>query len=315
MIISASRRTDIPAFYSKWFLNRIRDQFVLIRNPFNYHQITRVELTSDEVDCIVFWTRNPLPLIPHLQELDSRGLRYYFQFTITGYGPDLEPHVPSLASAVSAFKKLSDLVGPERVIWRYDPIAISKRTPSDFHVKTYTAIAEALRGYTHGSVISILDVYKKTEKNMANIFGFDVTDQPSEECVFQIATTLGSVATSCAMDIKSCAEKYDLSHCGIPSGKCIDEALLTQLWGISYPSKKDAGQRLECGCVKSIDIGMYNTCGHGCKYCYATFSHKTAQTNIANHDPASPFLLGGIDGIDPSLLIKKRQNALQPRLF
>ena len=164
MIISASRRTDIPSFYSQWFINRIRAGFCTVPNPFNYKQISHISLLPKDVDVIVFWTRNPNPLIPYLGELDERGFRYYFQYTLLGNPRSLETKTPSLASALDTFRKLSEVVGPQKVIWRYDPIVFSSITDIQFHIENYVQISNILRGYTHRSVVSIMDFYKKMKK-------------------------------------------------------------------------------------------------------------------------------------------------------
>jgi hypothetical protein len=165
MIISASRRTDIPAFYSEWFMNRIRAGYCTTINPFNRHQVARVSLRPNDVDVIVFWTKNPEPLIQHLEELDNCGFRYYFQYTLTGYPKAIEPSVPEPKKGISTFKKLADLIGPEKVIWRYDPIIISNRTDSDYHKKQIDHIARELEGFTHRLVISVVDEYRKAKIN------------------------------------------------------------------------------------------------------------------------------------------------------
>jgi hypothetical protein len=303
MIISASRRTDIPAFYSEWFINRVREGFLLTRNPFNAHQIKRVSLKPQDVEVMVFWTRNPEKLMPFLPELDAQGYRYYFQYTITGYPRSVEKSVPKPHRAIETFIRLSEMVGRDRVVWRYDPILLSNLLPLDEHKRLFSKIATLLAGKTPRVVISFADFYKKTEKNLSKVDDLicsDITQQ--QEQLLELSEYMAQVAAANGMEIKSCAEAVDVASAGVPHGKCIDDELIKDVFGLNLDGKKDSGQREECGCIKSIDIGMYNTCLHGCSYCYATFNHDTVLKNQQAHDPLSPFLLGGIEGVDPVLL-------------
>jgi DNA repair photolyase len=301
MIISASRRTDIPAFYTPWFMNRIREGFLLTRNPFNANQISRVSLDPNDVDVIVFWTRNPSMLMKHLSELSPYN--YYFQYTITGYPKVLEKSVPRTHRAIKTFIELSDLIGADKIIWRYDPILLSNEVDINEHKRLFEKIACLLQGKTKRVVISFSDFYKKTEKNLKLIKGLIYSDITHEmDMLHELSIYLSTVAKKYGMEIESCAENIDISNCGITNGKCIDDGLIKNVFGISLSGKKDAGQREECGCIKSIDIGAYNTCMHGCSYCYATFNKTVVANNKAKHDPNSPFLIGGIDGIERNLL-------------
>lgn len=303
MIISASRRTDIPAFYSEWFINRIRKGFLLTRNPFNAHQIKRVSLKPEDVEIMVFWTRNPEKLMPFLPELDAQGYRYYFQYTITGYPRSVEKSVPKPLRAIETFTRLSDTIGHDRVVWRYDPILLSNLLPLDEHKRLFSKIASMLAGKTPRVVISFADFYKKTEKNLKKVDDLicsDITQQ--QEQLLELSAYMAKEAAVNGMEINSCAEAVDVASAGVPHGKCIDDALIKDVFGLNLDGKKDSGQREECGCIKSIDIGMYNTCLHGCSYCYATFNHDTVLKNQQKHDPLSPFLLGGTEGVDPVLL-------------
>lgn len=313
MIISASRRTDIPAFYSEWFINRIREGFLLTRNPFNAHQVKRVSLKPEDVEVLVFWTRNPSKLMPFLPELDALGYLYYFQYTITGYPRMVEKSVPVLQRAIETFIELSQKIGPNRVVWRYDPILLSNFLPLDEHKRLFSKIANMLTGKTSRVVISFADFYKKTEKNLKQVDGLVCSNIiQQQEQLLELSAYMAKVATAHGMEIKSCAEAVDISSTGVSHGKCIDDALIKDVFGLSLDGKKDSGQREECGCIKSIDIGVYNTCLHGCSYCYATFNHDTVVTNQQKHDPFSPFLIGGAEDIDPVLLGK---DELQGSLF
>ncbi|WP_312282774.1 DUF1848 domain-containing protein [Pseudescherichia sp.] len=303
MIISASRRTDIPAFYSEWFMNRIRAGFLLTRNPFNYNQISRASLLPEDVDAIVFWTRNPTKLLPYIDELMHRGYRFYFQFTITGYPRSLDTKTLNPHKALNVFKQLAGKIGQDRVIWRYDPILFSNLLPFKEHIRLFSKLARELEGHTERVVISFADFYLKTEKNLKTIDSFIYSDiiQNQELCLL-LAEKLAAIAYQHGLSIFSCAEDIDLAQKGVQHGKCIDESLINKLFGLQLVGSKDTGQREACGCVKSIDIGVYNTCLHGCKYCYATFNNAQANKNFKKHDPQSPFLIGSSDNVDPRLL-------------
>lgn len=291
MIISASRRTDIPAFYAEWFANRLKAGSVEVRNPFNPHQVRRVSLARADVDAIVFWTRNPANLLPYLPLLDAQGHAYYFQVTITGYPRALERSVPGMPAAVDAFCALSDRIGPERVVWRYDPILLSNLTDAAEHKRLFDTIATRLRGRTRRVVISFADFYRKTARNLRAVEGLEWHDiAASPDAMADLAAHMAAVAAENGLEIQTCAEAHDLSRFGITHGKCIDDGLLRSVFGINVNTRKDKGQRAECGCVQSVDIGAYNTCLHGCAYCYATYNGELAARNRAGHDPMSPCL-------------------------
>lgn len=293
MIISASRRTDIPAFYAEWFMNRISDGYVLLKNPFNANQVRRVSLSPQDVDLIVFWTRNAEKLMPRLGEVDSRGFRYYFQYTINAYPRTIDKSVPNPWRAIETFIKLSDLIGSNKVIWRYDPIFVSNLSSVDEHKRVFEKIARALTGHTERVVISFVDIYKKVASNVGRIPGV-LIEQGFEntEGAYGLISHLSAVAKDCGMSIQSCAEVIDLQGLGVNHGKCIDDELISDLFSLTVSGKKDKGQRLPCGCIESVDIGQYNTCLHGCQYCYATTNQTMAYRNYQSHNPLSPFLVG-----------------------
>lgn len=290
MILSVSRRTDIPAFYSDWFFDRIKEGFLYVKNPMNPHQVSEISLSPDKIDCIVFWTKNPMPMMERLEEL--RDYHYYFQFTLTGYDRDIEPAIPSKKDQlIPAFQRLSKAVGKEKVIWRYDPILLTARYTAEYHIKTYEEMAEALSGYTEKSVISFLDLYRKIEKSTR-----ELSMRPPDECeIEKMAGKMGETAKSFGMEIQSCAEKADLRKFGINHGSCIDKELIQRITGHEIKSKKDKNQRLECGCIESVDVGTYNTCPGGCRYCYANFSRKRVRDLIALFQENSPLLCSRLE--------------------
>ena len=296
MIISASRRTDIPAFYASWFMNRIREGFCTVPNPFNRQQISRISLLPAEVDAIIFWTRNPRPLFTYLEELDQRGYRYYFQFTLLDYPRLLDDKAPSLAASVESFRRLSERIGPERIVWRYDPIVLSNQTSADFHKRVFANIAGMLRGFTKRTMISVMDVYHKIQPRLRRLqaHGLFVQEYHEElpKEVVELLRSMAEVAAANDLEIQSCAEEMDLRPCGISPGRCIDGRLIERLFGIQVDALKDPTQREACGCSISKDIGMYDTCLYGCQYCYATTSFDRARLNHQAHDPESSCLVG-----------------------
>jgi hypothetical protein len=299
MIISASRRTDIPAFYAEWFINRIQAGYCTVPNPFNRKQISRVSLHPDDVDAIVFWTRNPKPIFSYLDELDQRGYRYYFQYTLLGYPREIDVKTPSREIALETFKKLVEHVGPEHLIWRYDPIVFSQLTSAQYHIENFAQIAENLRGYTFRSVVSIMDMYAKIRKRVAAIneqgVGLVTYDGSPSKRFDDLMTSFVHAAKDNGMQIQSCAEELDLTVYGIRPGKCVDDGYIRETFGIEVGHQKDPGQRKACGCVISKDIGIYDSCLFECQYCYATGNFGRAQDNYKQHNPQSPSLIGWFD--------------------
>lgn len=289
MILSASRRTDIPNYYSDWFFNRIKEGYLYVRNPMNPHQVSKVNLSPEVVDCIVFWTKNPEPMLSRLDELSAYS--FYFQFTLTGYGKDIEPNVPHKKNAmIPIFQGLSRKIGSQKVIWRYDPILFTDKYTPEYHFNAFGQIAEELRGYTLKCVISFVDFYAKMQKNMkaANAYAL-----PENELA-GFAKGIAQIAAANGMKVTSCAEKIDLSSCGIEHNCCIDKAFMEQIIGYRLRAGKDKNQREECGCMESIDAGAYDTCKNGCKYCYANRNWESVMKNCRQYDVNAPILCGQI---------------------
>lgn len=292
MIISASRRTDIPAFYSSWFMNRIREGFCLVPNPFNSKQVSRISLAPGHVDCIVFWTRDPRPLLPHLSLLDAEGYRYYFLITLLNNPRAIDPFAPPVKTSVETFKRLSDRIGPGRVIWRYDPILLSTVTDAHFHKESFSLLARELRGSTARSIISLATIYRKLRGRLSCLEQNGIrVREPEDLETADLMTSLAAAAKENGMEILSCAQERNLSDFGILPGKCVDDALIRELFGIEVSHRKDPSQRKACGCVESRDIGMYDTCRFGCVYCYATSDFGRAKANCSKHDPTGASLL------------------------
>ena len=286
MIIQTGMRTDIPAFYSKWFLNRIKEGYVLVRNPYNERQVTRYRLTPDVVDLIAFCTKNPAPMLPYMNVLKPYG-QYWF-VTITPYGRDIEPNVPDKKKVMDDFKKLSDIVGVDSIGWRYDPILVDEKHSVEWHITEFEKMAGNLCGYTKSCVISFIDIYKKVERNFRGVREVSKKDR----------ITLGKefikIAGKFGMTIRPCAEGDELTPYGADCSGCMtvntfETALHAHL---DVPKRKTNQRNGQCACLLGVDIGAYDTCGHLCKYCYANSNTKLVKENMKKHNPMSPFLLG-----------------------
>jgi hypothetical protein len=302
MIISASRRTDIPAFYSEWFMNRIRAGFFYRVNPFNSRQVSGFSLKPEHLDAICFWTKDPRPLLRHLDELDERGHRYYFQFTLNPYGREFEPEVPSIAKRIATFRELAGRIGKHRVVWRYDPVILSSATPAVWHMEQAELIAGQLQDATRRLVFSFYDFYGKGKGRLhAALAGSGITladiTAPDKSAELELLVQgFKTIADRYRLQICTCSEEIDLSSCGIKHGACIDGILIRQLFGGTPSASKDRNQRSACGCVESVDMGSYNSCRFRCAYCYANFNERIIASNCRKHCPDSPVLLGGYEG-------------------
>jgi hypothetical protein len=284
MIINSGNRTDIPAYYSPWFYNRIAAEEVLVRNPYFPSQITRYRLTPDVVDCLAFCTKNPRPMLPRLKELSQ--FRQFWFVTITPYARDIEGGVPPVKEVIQSFKELSLLVGPDKVHWRYDPIFLTKKYSADYHVNTFEKMAAPLAGYTDTCVISFIDLYEKTKRNFPGIQEVSWEDQ-----VF-LARELVKRGAKYGLKIVACAERAELQQYGVNTAGCMTRAVLEQALGVDLNPTGRQQKREACDCLLGIDIGAYNSCGHGCLYCYANQNDRNVRRTMPQHNPSSPLLIG-----------------------
>lgn len=292
MIIQTGMRTDIPAFYSEWFINRIKAGFVLVRNPYNPVQVTRYSLSPDVVDLISFCTKNPSPMLDKMDHLTPYG-QYWF-VTITPYGKDIEPNVPDKQKVMDDFKRLSDCVGIDSIGWRYDPILVDSSHSVQWHIGKFEEMAKTLSGYTKTCVISFIDIYKKVEKN------FPQARAVSHQDKMTIGKAFIEIAGNYGMTIRPCAEGTDLAPYGADCSGCMtvktyETALHSNL---TVPKKSKNQRNGECACLLGTDIGAYDTCGHLCRYCYANTDPDLVKENMRKHDPNSPFLLGNLNPED-----------------
>ncbi len=288
MILSVSRRTDIPAFYSQWFFNRLEEGRIYVRNPVNPRQVTALEFEKDQLDGIVFWTKNPKPMLHRLDELE--GIPYYFQFTLTPYGQRYEPGASSLENRIETLLALAEKVGPDRVIWRYDPIILDHRMNADWHRLKFEMLAEKFRDRVKRVVISYVQGYKNTRKNM-------IVPMVDDQAKQALAKSFQNIASSRGMVVQGCCEPQ-LKEAGIPSSNCVDAALLSKIAGHHIDSKPATGQREGCDCDQSVDIGAYNSCPHKCKYCYANYNETLIDRNVKQHNPEGLLLYGEISERD-----------------
>lgn len=288
MVVSVSRRTDIPALYSDWFFNRLKAGFALVRNPMNPHQVSRVALNEKSADAFVFWSKNPQPMLARLDEIGERP--YYFQFTLTPYGPDVEGALPDKRTLMDTFARLSDQIGPERVIWRYDPILITPRYNADFHRCAFEKMAKRLYPYTRRVTVSFIDPYRHIQRAV-NELGIAFLDEAAQ---FSLLKPIAHCAQALGLSVDTCCEAGNFEDLGVTHAHCIDAQLLSRIAGLPAAAQRDPNQRLHCGCAASVDIGAYDTCSNGCRYCYATHGARA----IGRYDVQSPLLCSALEEAD-----------------
>lgn len=289
MIISASRRTDIPGFYSEWFMNRLRAGYAISPNPWNPRQLSQVRLSPEHIDCIVFWTKNPRPMLDKLQAIDDLGYRYYFSFTVTPYGQDVERRVPPKKEVMETFRMLSDRLGPARVDWRFDPIVVNDRYSEEWHSDVFDRMCDVLGSYTERCVMNFVKTYRHIAGRVREL---------DDAVMDRVAAGLARIAREHRLPLYNCSDKWNLANVGIHSCACIDQAKIEKIVGYPISAVKDPGQPKICHCLESFDVGMYSTCDHGCDYCYALKGENKLRRARARHDVASPMLSGFPSDID-----------------
>lgn len=285
MIIHTGLRTDIPAFYTPWFLRRLEEGYVLVRNPYHPAQVTRYTLRPDVVDLIGFCTKNPHPMIPYLDALQDYG--QYWYVTITPYGQDIEPNVPPVETVLADFRTLAQHLGAHRIGWRYDPILLHGEWTVDRHMEAFAHIAKTLEGATHTCVISFIDLYAKVRRNFPEIREISVPDR------LQLGKAMTAIARQHGMTLRPCAEGNDLAPFGADCSGCMTIPMYESALGCHLKVPRQVNNRSgQCACHLTCDIGAYNSCGHFCRYCYANESPSAVRAAMVQHDPASPFLIG-----------------------
>ena len=290
MIIQTGNRTDIPAFYSEWFANRLREGYVLVRNPFNPLSVTRYDLDPSVVDMIGFCSKNPAPMLKYMDLLSS--WHQYWFVTITPYGKDIEPNVPDRESVMDTFRRLSEIVGVRSMGWRYDPILINEDWTVDRHAEVFADMCGKLDGTTHTCVISFIDLYEKVKRSYPEARRVPLQTQ------LQLTERFVKIAAQHHMVIKPCAESPVLETVGADCSGCMTVQTFESAIGQNLIVPPNPGNRKECACYLTGDIGAYNTCGHLCRYCYANADASLVRGNMRRHDPASPLLIGRLNPED-----------------
>lgn len=284
MILQTGQRTDIPAFYGQWLINRVRQGFVDVRNPYNPIQITRYPINHEVVDGIVFCTKNPLPFIPLLHDIND--YRQYWHMTITPYGADIETNVPQVDLVIDGFKHISTKRNPQSMVWRYDPIILTHNYTVDFHFESFYKMAKSLEGYTDTVVVSFLDIFEKVAQNFPEGY------RPSLDIQTKIIKELVSIAHSYHMILKTCGEGDVFKELGVNTEGCLTLDCYERAWNVKLKAPKRTPARPECNCYLHGDIGAYDTCSHFCRYCYANTNQAAVRQNCSLHDPNSSLLIG-----------------------
>lgn len=295
MILFASGRTDIPAFYSNWFINRVKAGFVDVRNPFNQKLVSRIYFS--DVDLIMFCSKNPLPMI---NKLDILKVPVLFHVTITPYGKDVEPNIPDKRLIIEGVKKLSLVLGIDNVVVRYDPIFLSDKYNVDYHIKAFDKLCKNLNGYVNKIIVSFMDEYKnvRSNKNILKYRAFTREDYK------KIGEAFSKSAHDNGMSVQTCFEDEDLTEYGFVKGECLSHELAYILTGKKFKSSNVRKEK-KCECVQMVDIGDYNSCMHMCKYCYANYDEKAVRSNFERHDDNSSLLIGSIQSDDVIKVRKK----------
>ena len=310
MIINTGSRTDTVQYYSEWLLKRFQEGFVYSRNPLFLNKVTKYELNPEVVDCVIFCSKNYEPILERLHEITDR-FNTYFYYTITAYGKDIEPNVPSIEDSIETLIKLSEIVGAKRIAWRYDPILLTEKYTKNRHYETFDYMSEKLSPYIDRCIFSFVEMYKKLKTNMPEIILLTPEDKD------EIAKNIGLIAQKNKILLQTCAtlenyEKYNIIQSG-----CITAEILGTANGVTFSNIKHSGNRKGCRCMENRNIGDYDTCPNGCKYCYANQNPQIARKNYEKHNADSPLILGGLNPTDEisqssqkSFLIKHEQQKL-----
>ncbi len=291
MIINTGGRTDTVQYFSRWLLKRFEEGYVLSRNPMFPENVTRYDLTPDKVDCVVFCSKNYAPILEDLHRITDR-FNTYFYYTITAYGKDVEPGVPDIPESIETLKRLSAMVGKKRLVWRYDPVLLTERYTMDVHMDTFSMMAKEISPYVDRCIFSFVEYYDKVPFNMPEIIPFRGDDKQ------RIAEGLGRIAADNGLVLQLCVSDGDYSKYGIVSASCLTLDAIGKANNVVFRDLKHNGMRKRCHCMESRDIGWYDTCMNGCKYCYANTNPKVAFDNYKLHDPDSPLLLGHLKETD-----------------
>lgn len=291
MILNTGARTDTAQYFSEWLFRRFEEGFVYSRNPLFPHKVTRYELSPDKIDAVLFCSKNYAPILPRLREIADQ-YRTYFHYTVTAYGKDIEPGVPSVDESIQTLAALEKIVGKEKIAWRYDPVLLTKTYTVERHLDTFAYMAEKLAPHIDRCIFSFVEMYKKLQINMPELIPLSQADKD------RLAEGLGKTAAKYGIRLQTCGTNGDFSRYGIHPSGCATLEILGKANGCEFKTLKHKGQREGCHCIESRDIGAYDTCLNGCKYCYANKSPEKARQNYRLHDPFSPLLLGRLEKDD-----------------
>ncbi len=306
MILNTGARTDTVQYFSKWLLNRFEEGFVYMRNPLFPNKVTRYELSPEKIDAVLFCSKNYAPILPRIREITSK-YRTYFHYTITAYGKDIEPGVPSIGESVKTLAELSKIVGKEKIAWRYDPVLLTQKYTIERHAHTFRWLCEQLAPYIDRCIFSFVEIYKKLQVNMPELIPLSENDMNT------LAEILGKTAKEFGIPIQTCGTNGDFSRFGIEKSGCATLEILGKANTCEFRNLKHKGLRNGCHCIESRDIGAYDTCLNGCKYCYANKNPQKAFENYKFHNPDSPILLGEIKPTDT--IIQGNQQSFQKKQF
>ena len=311
MIINTGSRTDTVQYYTEWLLKRFEEGYVYSRNPMYPEKVTKYILSPDVVDCVIFCSKNYRPILPYIETITDKYNTYFF-YTITAYGKDVEPNVPSIDESIDTLLDLANIVGKQRVAWRYDPILLTDIYTKSKHYQTFEYMTQKISPYIDRCIFSFVDMYKKLKVNMPEILLLSETDK------IDIVRNIGYIAKKYNMLIQTCATGADYNTFGILNSGCITSEILEKANDIKFKDVRHAGNRTNCRCIEARNIGDYDTCPNGCKYCYANQNPYVAVKNYKKHNPNSEFILGNLSDYDEIKISNQKSFLLeceQKKLF
>ena len=305
MIINVGGRTDIVNYYTPWLLNRLEEGYAYSRNPFARENVYKLSLKSEDVDCLLFCSKNYQPILKHIGDIDEK-YNILCNYTITAYGKDIEPKVPPINQSIKTLKRLSDIVGVNKILWRYDPILLSEKYTVEKHLETFEYMAEKISPFVYRCIFSFVDMYKKVEENMPEIIPF------TDEDKVKLLKGIGEISKKYNLYTQTCATNENYEKYGIHAAGCTTREILEQAHNVVYKNVKGTGIRENCQCIPSRDIGAYNSCLSECKYCYANRKPDIPKKVIKMHNEKSPLLLGQLKEND-RLIETKIVSYIEPK--
>ncbi len=311
MIINTGSRTDTVQYYTEWLLKRFEEGFVYSRNPLFPNKVTKYELDPEVLDCVIFCSKNYEPILPHIKLISDR-FNTYFHYTITAYGKDIEPNVPSIDESIETLIKLSEIIGKHRIAWRYDPILLTEKYTKDVHYETFEYMTEKISPHIDRCIFSFVEMYKKLKTNMPEIILLNQNDKN------EIAKNIGGIAKKYGMIIQTCATNGNYEQYGIKPSGCMTSEILGNANNVTFKKIRHSGTRHDCNCMENRNIGDYDTCPNGCKYCYANQNPEIALENYKKHKPDCDMILGNLketDEVNQSVQKSFLLRSVQQKLF